>query len=367
MLGSSFLTLHPALSAPAVAATEVAFLLSVALVQLFRVLALQYGVLLDKPCGSRKFHQGAVPVVGGLAIFLATGLAGLSILSFIAIPTYLVLLAAGASLLVLGGLDDSLDIPARTKLLWQLLIITAAVLASGMSLPELWAGQSAHPLLYGLALFVVVMGIAGYLNAINMVDGADGLAGGVMLSTALCLAVSCAYLGNEQLATVLMVMSGGLMGFLLFNFRRPGLLRANVFMGDAGTLSLGFLLAWCATALASHSVPAVLWMMAYPVLDMAAVSLRRMKAGKSPFHADRSHLHHLLLDSGLSHHLMLTSVFGLNAAFGLVGVLGLMGVVPAWALWAGAPALTWLYMAVVKRLPVTDREPERLPSLLIKI
>jgi UDP-GlcNAc:undecaprenyl-phosphate GlcNAc-1-phosphate transferase len=336
-----------------------AFCLSIAFVQILRGLALRYGVLLDQPSGGRKAHQAAIPVVGGLAIFLAIGLAGLGTLDFITVPSYMVVLAAGASLLLLGGLDDSRDLPAKSKLLWQLLIVTGAVLAAELPVSELWGAATHSPLLYGLALFIVVMGITGYLNAINMVDGADGLAGGVMLIAALYLAASCAYVGNTRLAAILLVLAGGLMGFLSFNFRRPGLPRASVFMGDAGTLSLGFLLAWCAAVLAGHNPPAALWLLAYPVLDLTAVSARRMKAGHSPFRADRGHLHHLLLDSGLPHPLMLATVFGINAAFGLVGMLGVMGLIPAEALWAGVPVLAGLYLAIVKNLPDFPRRTQK--------
>jgi UDP-GlcNAc:undecaprenyl-phosphate GlcNAc-1-phosphate transferase len=120
--------------------------------------------------------------------------------------------------------------------------------------------------------------------------------------------------------------------------------RAQVFMGDAGSLSSGFFLAWCATSVASHNLPAVLWLMAYPLLDLTSVALRRMAAGKSPFHADRSHLHHILLDSGMQHSGMITVVLGLNVALSTVGILGLMNHIPSSVLAVGFPLLVVVYL-----------------------
>lgn len=331
-------TLGPALFTP----TLLAFGLSILFVQVFRRIALQHGVLLDKPCDYRKFHKGAVPLVGGLAVFAAVGISSLA-----AAPLFAewAALAAGAGLLVLGGLDDHLDIPAKRKLMWQMLIVTAAASLSDLSIPEILPGQQTNPVLYAAAFVMVVTGIVAYLNAVNMTDGADGLAGGIMMITSVALAISCAELGETGLSNMLTVLSGGMLGFLLFNFRRPGLERAQVFMGDAGALSYGFFLAWCATTAASHNLPAVLWLTAYPLLDLASVAIRRMGSGKSPFHADRSHLHHILLDSGLSHTGMITVVLGLNASLSAVGILGVTNQLPSSALAVGFPLLVVSYLA----------------------
>lgn len=342
-----FLMSNPAIGAALFTPTLLAFGLAILFVQVFRRMALQHGVLLDKPCDYRKFHKGAIPLVGGLAVFMAVGISSLA-----ASPLFSewVVLTAGAALLVLGSLDDHLDISAKRKLMWQMIIVTGAVSLSDRTIPELFANQETNPALYAAACFLVVTGIVAYLNAVNMTDGADGLAGGVMLITSIALAISCAELGETGLANMLTVLSGGMLGFLLFNFRRPGLQRAQVFMGDAGALSYGFFLAWCATAVANHSLPAVLWLMAYPLLDLTSVAIRRMAAGKSPFHADRNHLHHVLLDSGLSHSGMIAVVLGLNAAFSAMGVLGLTGHLTNEALTVGFMLLVVTYLLATSKI-----------------
>ena len=153
---------------------------------------------------------------------------------------------------------------------------------------------------------VTVIAIIGLMNAINMIDGVDGLAGTQVLISLLVFLTVALVAGNTRLVMELMILAGAVAGFLIFNLRSPWRKRALVFMGDTGGLLLGLLLAWYSIRLAGgmnasplRPITAV-WIIAVPLLDMGAVMFLRMTQHKSPFYADRQHLHYVLLDGGLS-------------------------------------------------------------------
>jgi UDP-GlcNAc:undecaprenyl-phosphate GlcNAc-1-phosphate transferase len=143
------------------------------------------------------------------------------------------------------------------------------------------------------------------INALNMADGVDGLAGGQALVSLLLFCGFALYAGNDASAVRLLAVAAAVAGFLCWNLRRPGLARAEVFLGDAGSMLLGFIIAWSAVRLsqsAAHPVSPVLgpWTIALPLIDCCSLILRRLREGRSPFAADRNHMHHLLLDAGYS-------------------------------------------------------------------
>jgi UDP-GlcNAc:undecaprenyl-phosphate GlcNAc-1-phosphate transferase len=173
-------------------------------------------------------------------------------------------------------------------------------------------------------VFVVV----GVINALNMSDGVDGLASGQALVSLLLFLCFALYAGNVATAERLLVAAAAILGFLAWNIRRPGLPRAKVFLGDAGSMLLGFVIAWTAVRLTQspdHPVSPVLgpWTIALPLIDCCSLILRRWRYGRSPFNADRDHLHHLFLDAGYSATqiavgaMVLSAVLGLSAAVAL--------------------------------------------------
>jgi len=303
--------------------------------------------LMDKP-DARKQHQGAVPVVGGLAILAAYVIAvklrgiGGNLVGAIG-PVALVLLV--------GVIDDARPVSARIKLVVQIFAAWWLVRATGFQLESIpLPGIPGGIPLGWLETPVAILVIVGVVNAINLSDGADGLAGGhVMIALAFFLGVA---LLTQHMTVVLLLVAlmSSVAGFLLVNARHPLLARAHVFMGDGGALALGMLLCWFAIELARAKHAAappllLLYAVALPLLDMATVSVRRMLHGVSPMRPDRTHLHHILCLKGMSVELSVPLLWLCNAILAGVGLLlWRAGVSP------GALLMVWLAFLVGKML-----------------
>lgn len=305
----------------------------VAWLGLFRSIAVPLG-LVDHP-GGRKRHDLPMPVVGGLAMFL-----GMLPVLFAGGHGALVNLGLAMLLVVVVGVvDDKATIPAKTRLTLEALAALILV-AGGVSLRHLGDLVGGGPIGTSLAApLITVVCVTGTINAMNMADGLDGLAGSLALvAIAFFTAVALAD-GDLQLVKVGCAALGAIAGFLAFNLRTRFRSRAAVFMGDAGSMLLGLVIAWFAITLAGQR-PSLLtpigavWIMAVPLCDMGSVMLHRMQRGQSPFAADRRHLHYLLVDAGMS----VSEAVGLlvlaGVACGAIGVaLPLLGV-PEWLLFA---------------------------------
>jgi len=307
-----------------------AALLSVAFTFLVIRLARRFG-LVDKP-GVRKVHKSAVPRVGGAAIFAGMLAMVLPVLlldnvigaSFRQYATQIIgLLATGAVIFLVGLVDDVRGLRARTKLTAQ--VFCAVVMYSlGVRIDELTI-PLLGPVKFGLlSLPITVIWIAGITNALNLIDGLDGLAAGIAMITCVVLASLAIMLGEPVMAVLMLALAGSLAGFLVFNFNP-----ARIFMGDSGSLLLGFLLgtssvlcAMKSAAIVGLAVPLVA--MGVPIFDLMFSMARRMLDRRSPFAPDRAHIHHRLLDMGLSHRNAVLALYGVTLSAGLVG-LALMG------------------------------------------
>jgi UDP-GlcNAc:undecaprenyl-phosphate GlcNAc-1-phosphate transferase len=273
-----------------------------------RSIAIRIG-LVDKP-DHRKKHQKHVPLVGGLAI----GFTLILILFLFANYDYIThanikLMAGGYVLLIIGAIDDKKDIRASYKLAVQMLC-SLIIAVAGYKLTSLHGilGIYDIPLLAQYVLSVVL--ITGVINAFNLMDGIDGLAGGLTLIGFLILATISHYVGHEFYTLMCVIIIGSLIGFLKFNVFGT---ENKIFMGDAGSLFLGFLMIGIAIDLiniASMNVigaeiiwllPLIIAVFIIPVADSLRVYFVRIKNGNSPFKADRSHIHHLFLELGLQH------------------------------------------------------------------
>lgn len=314
-----------------------AFAFAVLALTLLRPLARVSG-LVDRP-DSRKRHEGEIPLVGGLAIWTAFALLSLWLLPLPAgLPAFLL---ASGMLLLLGVTDDLLDLPARYRLGVQLAAGLVASLAGGVLVSDLGllVGDGSGALMLGLfALPFTLLCFAAGINAFNMADGLDGLAGGLALVSLAGLAVAVALAGQWRALGLLLLLAGALAAFLLFNLRSPWRARASVFLGDSGSMFLGFALTWFLLGVSQGEQRAIapvtaLWLVALPLFDMASVMLRRVLRGRSPFVSDREHFHHVLLmarfTQGESVGIMVTGA-ALLAAIGLAGQL--LGVPEAWML-----------------------------------
>ncbi len=258
--------------------------------------------LLDHPMG-RKDHSRPIPVVGGLGIFVGICIGAWT--AGVHTPAVLGLMAAGALMVIVGTLDDRIDLHWRVRILAQ--ISAAAILAgfADVSLQRLGYGGEWFSLELGwLAWPITLFAVVGVINAVNMVDGVDGLAGSLILTSLSVMAVL--YRGPaDDFELVLAICVAALLSFLMFNLSLGSRPRALTFMGNSGSALLGLLLAWAAIRLTNESQPVITpalapWLVAWPLMDCLALIVRRMRAGRSPFSADRAHAHHILLDRGWS-------------------------------------------------------------------
>ncbi|CAG0939178.1 UDP-GlcNAc:undecaprenyl-phosphate/decaprenyl-phosphate GlcNAc-1-phosphate transferase [Gammaproteobacteria bacterium] len=312
--------------------------LTAALIFVLRPVAMSVG-LVDVP-DARKSHQGPIPLVGGLAIFasvlaasLVPGLTGLSI----AAPEDLSFVVAGLILVGVGLVDDFIELSPASRFLAQALATLAMVYGARVVLADLGAMTPSGAMLeLGLAAMpFTLFATVGVINALNMCDGLDGLSGSQALVSLAGFGLALVLWGPDGNAGLLMVMAGGIVGFLLFNLRLPGRARASIFLGDAGSMFLGFALTWFAISLSQGpdrviKPAAALWFIMVPVMDAVAMMLRRVVRGRSPFSPDREHLHHIFLLAGFS----VNQTVAIMALLGAAGVaVGLLGT------WLGVPDL----------------------------
>ena len=272
--------------------------------------------LVDKP-GGRKTHLGDIPVVGGIAMFMGCtfGVGLLPPNSFVSAP----LLSAGALVVLVGLLDDRFELSPYARLGAHL---SAALLvlstSSDLSITTLGT-PFGSPIIFstfGAAVFTCVA-IVGAINAFNMLDGMDGLAGTMAFVALTALSVLATLTGEGSLAAVTMVCAGAVAAFLIFNMPAHFNRRFRCFMGDSGSTLLGFLLACMCIGISQGSGPRIsptttLWVVAIPLYELLWTTLRRVLRGKSPFHPDRGHFHHKLLDAG----------FGVPGAFAVLVLVG---------------------------------------------
>ena len=333
-----------------------AALIAVASILVLTPLARRAGWV-DKP-SARKSHEGEIPLIGGWAILTAmivvqaVGPAG-----SVAPNGYWV----GALLLFIVALiDDRYPIRARYRILVQIVAAIAGVAFGGQVLPHVGDLLGFGPIqTRWIVLPVTVLGTVAVINAVNFSDGVDGLCGGfgfislfwfliaVAIATSLAAKTGQAYAPYaESLIPLAAAMMGGLAGFLWFNLRRPGRSSATVFLGDSGSMLVGFTLAWFAihvtSAYGAASVKPVvcLWIVAVPLADSASCIIRRMLAGVTPMTADLRHLHHLLRRCGLTVGQTVVVIHSGSFLCGLVGVAG-------W--WLGLPE-HWLFAAFIVSL-----------------
>ena len=343
------LTQLPVLTKTAVLAV-VPLLLTLAVIQVLIKPARRIG-LVDRP-GGRKEHDGEIPLIGGLGMAIAL------ILSVqLAEPQTLIglnVLGGIALLVVVGVLDDFLDIRAKTKLLVQAIAAMLIVLPSGVYITHVGDILGIGNISLGpLALPFTVFAVVGLINAVNMADGADGLAAG-LTSTSLAWFLVCALsIGNQVMSFDLIILLAVTIGFLCYKMRTPLRHKAAVFMGDAGSMMLGALLAWFAILLANGGTTiqppppfAILWMLGLPVLDTVVLMVRRIRQGRSPFSAGRDHMHHIWMHAGFTPGETTLLMVGLNGLLGLIGFAGWKLGTPDWLLAFGYTGLFVLHTMI---------------------
>lgn len=341
----------------------------------------------DKPT-TRKSHEGEIPLIGGWVVLLAVLCLQFFTPSGERAPTgYWI---GSVMLFAVALADDRYPIRARYRFLVQFTAGIAGVSFGGQVLNNV-GDLFGNGLLseWWIVLPVTVLGTVALINAVNFTDGADGLCGGLALISLfwflIVVAISASLAATLQespasyadsLIPLAAAMMGGLAGFLYFNLRSPWRRKAVVFMGDSGSMLVGFTLSWFAihvsSAYGSASVSPVvcLWIMAIPLADCASCIVRRILDGVTPMTADLKHLHHLLHKSGFTIGQSVMLIHALSFLCGLTGVLGWwLGLSDRW-LFSGFSLALLAFIAATnlawKRLdsmPVMTTPPQSNPTL----
>jgi len=281
----------------------------------------------DHP-NERKVHTRIMPRLGGLAIFLAFAGAFVAVSPVFGLidtdmkgNTVWGILIGGAIIVLTGALDDRFDLKPKYKLL-GILAAAIVVVAFDMKVEFItipFAGTG-HSLTDWLSIPITIFWIVGVTNAINLIDGLDGLAAGVSAISVGTILVLAAMMGNVTVILLCALLLGSTIGFLFFNFHP-----AKIFMGDSGALFLGFAIATLSilgfkqATLVSFVIP--LFVIAVPFSDTVFAIIRRKWNGKPWNAADKNHLHHCLMRLGLSHRQTVLAIYGLSMAFSLLAIL----------------------------------------------
>ncbi|MGF1758892.1 UDP-N-acetylglucosamine--undecaprenyl-phosphate N-acetylglucosaminephosphotransferase [Photobacterium sagamiensis] len=283
--------------------------------------------LVDIPSG-RKQHQGVVPLIGGISIFLTVAIA-LAIIPEIARNAPLYVFCASV-LVFTGAIDDKYDISVKVRLIIQVIMSVIMIKVGGLNLNTLGhlVGEQEILLNLPLSYIITILAILGAINAFNMVDGIDGLLGGLATVSFAALGYLFWMDNQQDLYQFCIVIILATIPYVMLNLGFPFGRRFKVFMGDAGSVFIGFTVIWLLVngTQGENSNPlrpvTALWIIALPLMDMATIMVRRIRKGQSPFKPDREHLHHICQRLGLSSRKTLIAICGLASTFAYIGVLG---------------------------------------------
>ncbi|SCY87577.1 MraY family glycosyltransferase [Alkaliphilus peptidifermentans] len=290
-----------------------ALMISYILTPYAKKLAYKIGAV-DVPKDNRRVHTKPIPRMGGLAIYVAFALTALIMLpinrSFIGI-------LIGATLItIIGIIDDVKQISAKYKLLVQI-IAAVIVVYSGVSIKYISVPFLETGISFGqYSGIVTIFWIIGITNAVNLIDGLDGLAAGVSVIASVTLAIVAYTHGQVGVAMLLIILAGGAVGFLPYNFNP-----AEIFMGDTGSLLIGFLLASVSIegvikSATTIAVAIPVLALGVPVFDTAFAIARRLVNKRPIMEADKGHLHHKLLDYGLSQRQTVLTLYFISMVLG---------------------------------------------------
>lgn len=305
------------------------FLLTLLLVKLIYPLALSVD-LVDNP-GKRKYHVGAVPLIGGVSIFISL------LLSFWALDISFVehapLLISLSIIVFIGVLDDFFQLSYKVRFLFQVLIAYIMVYYAGVELSNIGDLLSFGALeLGGFGFIFTTFAVIGCINAFNMMDGIDGLSA----SLAIIALLGFFFIPNEgeplALYQLMVLLVGSLSAFLYFNLCAKN----KIFLGDAGSMLIGLVVAWFAIYFSQEGVNktiqpvTALWLVAIPLMDTVSIMIRRIMKGESPFKPDREHLHHIFLRAGYSDRQALVIIVCTSIILAGIGILFNIFTVPEW-------------------------------------
>lgn len=305
-----------------------AFITCFVLIRITKPIAVHFG-LVDQP-GGRKTHRDETPLIGGLAIFIAVEI---TVLMFTPLnDTLNIYMLSALLMLCVGVLDDKYDLKVSYRMLVQISSASLMVFVADEYLHSLGNLFAMGELTLGwFGPVMTIIAVVGAINAFNMVDGIDGLAGMLSIVSLGALGILMNLGGNNWFMLPLLFMAA-IAAYLVFNLDLIKGRYTKIFMGDAGSMVIGLTIVWLLVLgsqgkQAAFSPVTALWIIAVPLMDMAAIMYRRVKKGQSPFKPDRNHLHHIFERAGLTARQTLLTITCLAIVLAAIGILGdLLGV-----------------------------------------
>ena len=277
---------------------------------------------IDVPRDNRRVHDHPIPRMGGLAIFIGFVL---SLIFFVPMSTKVLGLLVGSVIIaVMGGVDDIVSLNPLVKLAGQivaaLVAIRCGLVFDVISNPNIFAEETYIEIGW-LSIPLTMLWIVGCTNAVNLIDGLDGLAVGVSAISSMTMLIVSLFVSEPVVSIILAALTGACLGFMPYNLNP-----AKIFMGDVGSQLLGFVLSTASImglfklhAIITFFVP--LLALALPLADTIFAFFRRILHGQSPFKADKGHFHHRLLAMGLNQKQVVAVLYGISAVLGLLAVL----------------------------------------------
>lgn len=278
---------------------------------------------IDVPKDARRMHKEPIPRLGGLAIFLAFLIA---IMLFADVDKQTLSILLGSTVIVLLGIfDDIMELGAKFKFVVQIFAAAIPVCFGDLRIDIFTNINPFSDKLYInlgiLAIPITIIWIVGITNAVNLIDGLDGLAVGVSSIAALTMLAVGLLVGEVEIAITMAALTGACVGFMPYNLNP-----AKIFMGDTGSTFLGFILATMSImgmfkfyAIVSFAVPFLI--LGLPIFDTTVAILRRILSGRSPMSPDRGHVHHRLMDMGFNQKQSVAILYAISGTLGLAAVV----------------------------------------------
>ena len=287
----------------------VAAVISMFMTPISKKIAIKVGAI-DIPKDERRIHKKPIPLLGGLAIYTATMI---SILIFLPMNKSLLSIIIGGTIIFISGIiDDKKNLSAKTKLIFQLLAAVVLILGDVKIdfITNPFSRTSTLLYLKGFSIPLTIFWVVGITNTLNLIDGLDGLAAGVANR-----------FGYIEITIISAILAGSCLGFLPYNFNP-----AKIFMGDTGALFLGFMLSVVAIegvmkSVATIAIVVPIIILGLPIFDTTFAIFRRLLNGRPIMEADKGHLHHRLLQRGLTQRQTVLILYLISAVFGFAAVI----------------------------------------------
>ena len=293
-------------------------LLNVITIYIFYPIAFKLG-LVDSP-GKRKMHQGDIPVIGGICFYMTMFL----LIYIMNLPQWiLVIIYSSSVIVILGAIDDSLQLGVLIRLISQL-IASLIVIGSGLQIVDIGEYSTISAINLGqFGILLTIISVLGLINAFNFIDGIDGLSSGlfaIAIFSLLFFSLLTENLDNFDFLICLIIL------IFIFIFFNLGIIKnKKIFLGDSGSTLLGFIIAWLLIYYAHPSVRNIhpiltIWCVTLPVFDLLTVVIRRILKGINPLRPDRRHIHHMFLRKGYSQIKTLTLILLFSSFASIFGV-----------------------------------------------